>query len=109
MDEGANSDNESEYWSKLFDGVIEPEEDNKVEEKEDIKESEFRSEEGVKARGAPRPVKPSKADVAEHELTHIPYRDWCVHCRRASGRCGPHYSKNTEQKEEERHGAIGAV
>ena len=26
------------------------------------------------------PVRPSAADVAEHRVTHMPYRNWCPHC-----------------------------
>lgn len=45
----------------------------------------------------PNPVLPSKADVEEHELTHLPYRSWCAHCVRAKGRAADH------KKQEERH------
>ena len=36
---------------------------------------------------ARNPKLPSAADIAEHELTHIPYRDWCEWCSFGSGRC----------------------
>ena len=26
------------------------------------------------------PAMPSAADVAEHRVTHMPYRSWCKHC-----------------------------
>ena len=26
------------------------------------------------------PMPPSAADVAEHRVTHMPYRNWCPHC-----------------------------
>ena len=26
------------------------------------------------------PIQPSAADVAEHRVTHMPYRSWCQHC-----------------------------
>ena len=26
------------------------------------------------------PARPSEAEVAEHSLTHLPFRDWCPHC-----------------------------
>lgn len=26
------------------------------------------------------PAPPSAADVAEHRVTHMPYRNWCPHC-----------------------------
>ena len=40
-----------------------------------------------KARG---PRLPSAADIAEHELTHIPYRDWCKWCNLGRDRGIPH-------------------
>ena len=36
----------------------------------------------------PDPGAPSKQEVLEHQLTHIPFRLWCPHCvagRRVSG------------------------
>lgn len=75
-----------------------------MEIKEAIEEGEV--EESVKAKGIPRPSRPSKREVAEHELTHIPYREWCVHCRRASGRAGPHVCRSPEEKEEIREQGI---
>ena len=31
------------------------------------------------------PKLPSAEEVAEHELTHLPYRSWCSHCVRGQG------------------------
>ena len=39
-----------------------------------------------RARTLPQPRLPSREEVQEHELTHIPYRSWCVHCVRGAGR-----------------------
>ena len=39
---------------------------------------------------ARNPRLPSAADIAEHELTHIPYRDWCKWCNLGRGRGIPH-------------------
>ena len=32
------------------------------------------------------PKTPSKEEVEEHELTHIPFRNWCRHCVRGRGK-----------------------
>ena len=40
---------------------------------------------GDRARPLPQPRLPSRQEVQEHELTHIPYRSWCVHCVRVAG------------------------
>eukprot|EP00971_Amphidinium_carterae_P175044 3469955-Amphidinium_carterae.1 len=26
------------------------------------------------------PVLPTQQEIEEHNITHIPYRDWCKHC-----------------------------
>ena len=40
----------------------------------------------VPARGLKVPAIPSPAEVAEHELTHMPAKPWCEHCIRGRGR-----------------------
>lgn len=51
-------------------------------------------------------MRPSTRDVAEHELTHTPYSEWCIHCRRASGRAGPHVCRSVDEKDEIREQGI---
>ena len=36
------------------------------------------------------PLMPSKQEVDEHQLTHLPYRNWCRHCVRGRGKQTPH-------------------
>ena len=31
------------------------------------------------------PVRPGESEVEQHELTHLPFRNWCRHCVRAKG------------------------
>ena len=31
------------------------------------------------------PVEPTEQEVAEHFLTHLPFRNWCRHCARGRG------------------------
>jgi len=38
--------------------------------------------EGQEARRLSRPPQPSKEEVLQHELTHLPFRSWCRHCVR---------------------------
>ena len=73
--------------------------------KEDGGEQAEGQEEGQAARPLPQPRMPSRKLVEEHELTHIPYRSWCVHCRRARGIAAPHRSSEEETKE----GKEGAI
>ena len=35
-------------------------------------------------------VLPSGAEVEQHELTHLPFRNWCRHCVHAKGKESPH-------------------
>ena len=36
------------------------------------------------------PVRPKDEEVKEHELTHLPFRNWCRHCVRGRGKEMPH-------------------
>ena len=56
---------------------------------------------GERARPLPQPRLPTRQEVQEHELTHVPYRSWCVHCVRGAGRSDAH-RRGTRQDEEER-------
>ena len=56
---------------------------------------------GERARPLPQPRLPSRQEVQENELTHIPYRSWCVHCVRGAGRSDAH-RRRARQDEEER-------
>ena len=68
-----------------------PEEEQDAEIEEDVGDVE-------PLKKARDPKLPSAADIAEHELTHIPYRDWCKWCNLGRGRGIPH-----------RHGGDSAV
>lgn len=43
------------------------------------------AEEGSVARGLAQPSQPTAREVAEHNLTHLPFRAWCRHCVRGKG------------------------
>ena len=60
-----------------------PEEEQDAEIEEDVGDVE-------PLKKARDPKLPSAADIAEHELTHIPYRDWCKWCNLGRGRGIPH-------------------
>ena len=57
--------------------------------------------EGQEARRVSRPVQPTKEEVLQHELTHLPFRSWCAHCVRGKGRNPPH-KRITKMRKEER-------
>ena len=96
-------------WLQPFDGNLVDEEEQRgerVEVYEDIQDDDQQREGVVAQRERARPLTqprlPSRQEVQEHELTHIPYRGWCVHCvRRGAGRSNAH-RRRARQGEEER-------
>ena len=55
---------------------------------------------GDRARPLPQPRLSSRQEVQENELTHIPYRSWCVHCVRGAGRSDAHRRRARKDEEE---------
>ena len=45
------------------------------------------------------PFTPSRQEVLEHELTHLPYRSWCECCRRGKSVSHGHYSRPETEEE----------
>ena len=57
---------------------------------------EEQEEEHQKARAIASPEVPSRREVEDHNLTHIPFRSWCNHCQRWRGRRKTHKRKPNE-------------
>ena len=78
---------------------------DRVEVYEDIQDDDQEREgvlaQGERARPLPQPRLPSRQEVHEHGLTHIPCRSLCVHCVRGAGRSDAH-RRRARQGEEER-------
>ena len=51
-----------------------------------MEEAEEETAEGERPKVLRDPGMPSKKDREEHEATHLPFRPWCEHCVRGSGR-----------------------
>ena len=51
------------------------------------------------ARAIRQPDEPTAKEKAMHEVSHVPYRSWCLDCVRGRGVESPHHS-NTQRKEE---------
>ena len=49
------------------------------------------------------PKLPTKAEVEEHNLTHLPFRNWCRHCIRGRGKEMPHRKVMEEPTMQEFH------
>ena len=54
-------------------------------------EEEAEAEEGRKAKVMRNPGNPTRAEIEEHELTHIPFMAWCAACVRGKAANNPHY------------------
>ena len=53
-------------------------------------------EEAIPARGLLSPAQPTRREIQEHVLTHLPPRSWCGHCLRGRGTSLPHFRSETE-------------
>ena len=60
-------------------------------------EDEVMDDVGVKTQKGP--VEPTRAEIEAHEITHIPFRNWCKDCVRGRGRSSPHLNQGERIKE----------
>ena len=69
------------------------------EDREEREDEEMESEIGEPARvkKAMTPVKPSQKEIDEHELTHVNYRSWCIHCNKGKARNSPRRRQTEEE------------
>ena len=63
-------------------------------------EGEGDEEESVVPNNIPNPRTPTKYEIEQHNLCHIPYRNWCPHCVRGKGINSPHKSKSVKPEDE---------
>ena len=49
------------------------------------------------------PKLPSQEEIRTHELTHLPYRSWCVHCVRGKGKSMAHRRREDDEDRREVH------
>ena len=49
------------------------------------------------------PILPKKAEVQAHEMTHLPFRNWCRHCVSGRGMERPHRQVQGERTLPEFH------
>ena len=81
-------DNEEERRSPGARSSTDPAPAAEEEEEEENEPAEF--EEGRGPNAASIPVGPTKEEMDEHMLTHIPYRQWCQHCVSGKAKGNPH-------------------
>ena len=56
---------------------------------EDAEKDAEAEEEMRRPKPAARPYTPTRAEVYEHEVTHLPFRSWCKHCVHGRGVSSP--------------------
>ena len=68
---------------ELDSGDVEEDERHEDDDKEEADEAE-------KPRVCVDPGRPSRKEIEEHEVTHMPFRSWWPHCVRGRGQATPH-------------------
>lgn len=53
-------------------------------------EGENESEEALEPQIPPNPILPTAQEVEQHNVTHLPFRNWCPHCVSGKARNRPH-------------------
>ena len=48
------------------------------------------SEEAAKVRLLPSPTPPSRQEMLEHNISHMPFRSWCPHCVAGKAKANKH-------------------
>ena len=66
--------------------------DGKKEDRADVED------EARRPKPATRPYTPTKEEIREHEVTHLPYRPWCQHCVFCKGRSSPQPASDGREK-----------
>ena len=64
-----------------------------------MSEGEDEAEEGQAAKGVKKPTLPSQVVIAQHNLTHVPYRNWCPHCVKGKSHGKGHFRVKTVESE----------
>ena len=79
------------------DVVLEQGEDQEP-EKADEPEFEVDEEEAHTVGVQRTPMLPSQSEIDEHNLTHLPFRDWCPFCIRGRGLSSGHFARKTPEE-----------
>ena len=61
-------------------------------------EQQHEHHEAHRARGLRQPQQPTPQQIAEHNLTHLPYRNWCPICVRGSKGRQDNYKKQQSRQ-----------
>eukprot|EP00435_Cladocopium_sp_Y103_P020287 s1005_g4.t4 len=71
--------------------------EEKAEYKDQFESDDEEHQPAVKAKAATTPYTPTPQEVQEHNLTHLPYRNWCPICVQGRGRATNHPTQKSKQ------------
>ena len=66
--------------------------------KEHLESDDEDNQQAIKARATAAPNQPTREEVQEHNLTHMPYRIWCPICVQGKGRSTSHLQQTSRSK-----------
>ena len=106
MSEDHREGGEGDELNGVDDGMGEKEEAGEKEEStedkdKDKEEVEVEGAESAKPKLLRSPGMPSRREWEEHQLTHLPFRDWCPHCVQCRSQNNPHRRSAQDDKDEE--------
>ena len=64
-------------------------------------EQEEEEDEASRPKAIWKPVRPSVKEVEEHNLTHMPFRNWCIFCVKGKAKDDPHKRKIKQDEEQD--------
>ena len=65
--------------------------------KEHLESDDEDNQQAIKARATAAPKQPTQQEVQEHNLTHMPYRNWCPICVQGKGRSTSHLQQTSRK------------
>ena len=71
--------------------------EEKAQYKEQLESDDEEHQPAIRAKAATTPYTPTQQEVLEHNLTHLPYRNWCPICVRGKGRTTNHPPQRSKQ------------
>ena len=89
---GEKKDDDDVAWEECED------KETPTEQEMEETHSDQEAEEGHTAIAATTPRQPSRREIEEHELTHVPFRSWCVHCQRGQAMNEAHKRKSKTKR-----------
>jgi hypothetical protein len=61
----------------------------------------YEGQEAAKPKGILAPFRPSVKEVEEHNLTHLPYRSWCIFCVKEKSKDDPHRRRLKDEESQQ--------